>query len=599
VKHICRSAFTRFVSTAIILLAMLLCITPNVQAKTSVITILHPREHASVSGTTAITLRLRPAVSSVNVYVDGKYLASGPRYVISWDSTKASNGRHITTAEDILNAGSSLQMTPSAPALVLSSNQRIVQEKNRRIPATPTPVPSPSPTPMPTASPTAVPTPSPVPTPASTRAPTPTPIPTPAPTPIPPPPTSTAAPTPTPRSTPSPIPPTPTASPSPATPSPTATPTKSPTPTATPKATPTPASGQTVLTSTLTITSADNGKVFNNYKISTTSGDCVDVNGATNVTIQNSDIGPCAGHAVLLNGGSNNSVYDSYLHSEGPGNGCCDNHEGVHVLNESGDAIQGNVIAYNESNVHVDSSKQITVNGNYLLNPLGPADPRGQNIQSATSSGITITNNYAYSCVLAGSGLGGVTCPARAPDGSTYLFSEDQEDSINFYQTTTFAAQNNYVVGGHSSSGCGMIFDDQANGGQMLDNVLGNTGQCGIGISDGANPIVTGNKILNLTPVAGSGNTALYAWAQYSAPCGPTIISNNVADEVTGSGDSGYWDGGGCNVTTLSGNMFGASAYTQLYPLTTTTPPPLIPPVPKNCVAKSPYSTQTSLPPCN
>jgi Right handed beta helix region len=341
-------------------------------------------------------------------------------------------------------------------------------------------------------------------------------------------------------------------------------------------------------------------KVYTGLRIASENGNCVSIVNSFNITIEASDIGPCDGHAIYIIGGGGNNVFDSYLHSEHAGRGCCDNHEGVHVRNASNITIQGNVIAYNESNVRVDGSNHVTVDGNYLLNPLGPPDPRGQNVQVASSTDIVVTNNYAYSCVLAGSGLAGVACPAQAPDGSSYLFSENQEDSINFYHTTAFTARNNYVVGGHSGSGCGIIFDEQANQGQMIGNRLSDTGQCGIGVSDGLAPVVNNNKILNVTPLPRAGNSALYVWKQYSAPCGPTEVSGNVADEVKPDGShSGYWKGDGCDPVTLKGNVFAHAAYDELYPMKITNPPPLIPPIPKNCVTRSPYSTQSSAPKCN
>ena len=407
-------------------------------------------------------------------------------------------------------------------------------------------------------------------------------------------------PTPTPTAVPTatltPIPSTPTPGPAP-----TVTPTPVPTATGTPQPSPsgTPTAVAVVLKSTLVITSADNGKTFSHYKISTTSGDCVDMNGASNVTFEQSDIGPCAGHAIFMNGGSGNNVYDNYLHSEGAGYGCCDNHEGIRIAGASTIDVQGNVIAYNESNIRVDSgSNGVTINGNYGLNPLGPY-PRGQNYQSDTVNNVKVESNYFYSCTLPGSTLGGVTCSATAPDGSLYLFSENQEDSVNFYVTTTFTAQNNYVVGGHSPSGCGIIFDYEANGGQVIDNILSSTGQCGVGVANGTNPVVSGNKILQLTPISGAGNTAIYTWNQYSPACGPTLLNNNTATMVLSPGNyNSYWDGGGCGPVTESGNIFDQAAYDALYPMSTTNPPPLIPPLPKNCVAASPYSTQTSMPGC-
>src|SRR6202035_5819720 len=96
---------------------------------------------------------------------------------------------------------------------------------------------------------------------------------------------------------------------------------------------------QTVLTSTLTLTSANNGQTFNNYRISTTSGDCVDMNGASNVTFENSDIGPCAGRGIYINGGSGNNVYDSYIHVETTAGACCDGHDGVFVHGSNSDTI--------------------------------------------------------------------------------------------------------------------------------------------------------------------------------------------------------------------------------------------------------------------
>lgn len=83
----------------------------------------------------------------------------------------------------------------------------------------------------------------------------------------------------------------------------------------------------TTLTTTLALTSANNGQTFNHYRISTTRGPCVTITDATGITISNSNIGPCGGTAgtsnttdstgVKLTGAShNNAVYDSYIHTE-------------------------------------------------------------------------------------------------------------------------------------------------------------------------------------------------------------------------------------------------------------------------------------------
>jgi hypothetical protein len=339
------------------------------------------------------------------------------------------------------------------------------------------------------------------------------------------------------------------------------------------------------------VINGQNGKVIQGLKITSTTGDCVQINNSTNITIQNSEIGPCAGNGVSIGGSNGVQIYDSYIHPETRSPSCCDNNDGIFSHDGTQNlTIQGNVIAYGESNIEALDSSNVTVTGNFLLNPRNDASnaSRGQNFQCWTGSlgtgcsSMTLQNNYALS----------------STDTTLYLYPEQQEDSINFGYTNGAVVQNNYVTGGHSSSGCGLIADSTANSIHFLSNLVLNTGQCGIGIADGTNQLVDSNKVYNTTPVAGGGNTAIYTWKQYANPCGPTTISNNIADEIKPDGShSGFWDGGGCS-TTLSGNIFSQQADTLLTPTSTVFAPPLIPPKPKNCVVISPYSTQTNSAPC-
>ncbi len=97
----------------------------------------------------------------------------------------------------------------------------------------------------------------------------------------------------------------------------------------------------------------------------------------------------------------------------------------------------------------------------------------------------------------------------------------------------------------------------QANGAQFVNNILLDTGQCGIGIADGTNQVVDSNRVLNRTPVQGGGNTAIYVWKQYSSACGPVTVLNNIATETNTSGaQSGFWNGGGCEPVTLTSEYF-------------------------------------------
>lgn len=351
------------------------------------------------------------------------------------------------------------------------------------------------------------------------------------------------------------------------------------------------------------------GVVLRHLHITSTNGDCVDVINSTNVTIEASDIGPCGtngtkapSNGIRITGGSGINIFDNYIHVENLASGCCDSHDGVLVIGASRVSIQGNVIAYGESNIEVQgrASSDVAVAGNFLLNPRGPF-PRGQNFQSwgpaaaSPNSSITVTNNYAFSCVLASNGLPGVKCPS-APK---YLFSEHQEDSINFGFTEGFLARGNVIVGGHSKSGCGLIDDEAANHGRFEDNVLRNTGQCGIGVSSGVHQTIEGNKILNLPTGVRGGNTALYVWNQYRVPCGPVAVLNNVADQVRRDGShSAFWNGGGCGAVSMSNNTFNQPAVKILNSFLAAHPPPPIPPEPKECTAVSPYTTRTSPPLC-
>jgi len=335
------------------------------------------------------------------------------------------------------------------------------------------------------------------------------------------------------------------------------------------------------------VINGQNGTTIQGLRITSTTGDCVTIVNSTNITIQNSEIGPCSGgstaNGINISGGSGIAVYDSYIHPETLSGNCCDFHDGIFIHNGTKSVtVQGNVIAYGESNIEAQGVNGITLSGNFLLNPRGPF-PRGQNFQCWNGcAAATISNNYTLSSV----------------DTTRYLYPENQEDSINFGYTNGALVQGNFVTGGHSASGCGLMADDSANSMQFKNNMLLNAGQCGIGIADGTNQIVDSNKVFNTNPVSGGGNTAIYVWKQYTAACGPTTVSNNVADEIKPDGThSGYWDGSGCFATPTN-NTFGQAADSMLTPVSSVFAAPPIPPQPKNCVVASPYTTKSG-PSCN
>jgi hypothetical protein len=333
------------------------------------------------------------------------------------------------------------------------------------------------------------------------------------------------------------------------------------------------------------------GVVVQGLHISNPNGDCVTITDSTNITIRQSEIGPCSGNGIVINNGNTINIFDNYIHPEGALAGCCDVTDGIFANGTYSLTVQGNVIAYGEANIEAQNQTNITILGNFFLNPRNSGD-RGQNIQVFYgSSNVLVENNYTLASV----------------DTSRYKFAESQEDSINFGASTTgnftsgIIARNNYITGGHSASGCGLIAETGATSAQFLHNTLVGTGQCGIGIADGTNDVVDSNKVLNSTPVRGGGNAAIYVWKVNSSdpPCGPVQISNNIASAIASDNSANsFWNGGGCEPVTKTNNTFDAAAQQALSPATVKLPPPPIPPQPNTCVIASPFTNNVSLPAC-
>ena len=213
--------------------------------------------------------------------------------------------------------------------------------------------------------------------------------------------------------------------------------------------------------------SGQSGVTIQNLHITNPNGDCVTITNSTNITIKQSEIGPCKGNGVVVSGGDTVSVVDNYIHPEGTLTGCCDVTDGIFTNGTHNLTIQGNVIAYGEANIEANGQTNLKVIGNFLLNPRGGGDSRGQNVQVwANNTTTLVQNNYALA----------------STDTAKYKFAEVQEDSINFGAspggpfTTGVIAQNNYITGGHSNSGCGIIADTGANSVQFLTNIIVNSG---------------------------------------------------------------------------------------------------------------------------
>jgi hypothetical protein len=362
-----------------------------------------------------------------------------------------------------------------------------------------------------------------------------------------------------------------------------------------------------VQATTLVIENQD-GVVVSGLNISTTSGPCIQIINSTNITIQQSQIGPCGQNGTANDSqgisiwNSSVNVYDSYIHVENLASVCGQSHDGILINNSNGPVvIQGNVIAYNERNIIVWGSSNVSAIGNFLLNPRGAASCGDRNnlggpqfqawADSSPNTNITVTNNYTVSAL------------------NGYLYAGNGSDQIGFGVTDNITVSNNWINGLQDNNGCGITLDYAANNATVAGNIVNETYHCGIGIASGVNHVVSGNRILitqGNSSAVGIGVTGGYP----GTPCGPVTVSFNTAYAVTPNGwVQGYWDSGTCTRgggVTLTGNTFdvGCSipnclAYSELTALLTTNPPPQIPPQPYSCVATSPYSTQSSMPLCS
>jgi hypothetical protein len=327
------------------------------------------------------------------------------------------------------------------------------------------------------------------------------------------------------------------------------------------------------------------GREIRGVKISTKSGNCVTIRNSRNITIRESEIGPCGtsagpNHGIQIQNSTNVKIYDSYIHPEYRAKACCDTGDGILMDDSSAIVIQGNVIAFAESNIEAHKNvRNLRITGNFLLNPQG-AFPRGQQIQAWHSQDITVEANYAL-----------------ASRERMYHLPENQEDAFNFGFADRVMVRGNYVRGGESKSGCAMITDEAADNVSFLDNVVVDTGQCGIGVASGKNAVVENNKVRIRNPVPEGGNTAVYVWKQDDPPCGPTRFANNIATTVRVDGThSGYWDGGGCGPVTLVKNVWNEAALKLLEPVQKKMPAPAIPPRPFACAVVSPFTAKATCP---
>jgi hypothetical protein len=192
------------------------------------------------------------------------------------------------------------------------------------------------------------------------------------------------------------------------------------------------------------------------------------------------------------------------------------------------------------------------------------------------------------------------------------------QDNINFYDSVQPLApsgtvSNNYIIGGGWNDGTGITADKYADGLTVTNNTVLEVGNGPLGHFSGNNWTAIGNKVWSNNPIYPTLGAAYDQNGYNVADFGPCVWQNNIMTTHGGNVDNNYyWAGSNsplCNTLpgwVWSGNTVGAAADTALGLNSTMTaaqvmakiPPPRVPPLPRNCVVKSPYTTQTSKPSC-
>lgn len=307
------------------------------------------------------------------------------------------------------------------------------------------------------------------------------------------------------------------------------------------------------------------GQVIERLKI-TGAGDCIRVDGVADVTIRDVDLS-CSGRGIYVRGAGakNLLVQRAHIHDLGSGAGRLNQRLGVFLEGGPSDAtIEDSWFERVETGIYtVGGTQRITVRRSYFLNMLGPF-PRGQCVQfDNTTVGLVEANRCeAVPADEGGAGPGGF------------------EDNINFYNSRQITARGNWIKGGLSGSGCGILLQDANGTGNVAeDNTIIKTSQCGIGIAGGTHAIARRNKVLDPSYL---NRSAVYVWLNGgSTTCSGHTVSDNIVSSVGSDGvDRPFWNGGNCGAITMSGNVFGSAARPRLTPEATKLPPPPIAPKP-------------------
>ena len=289
----------------------------------------------------------------------------------------------------------------------------------------------------------------------------------------------------------------------------------------------------------------EHGLVLKDLILTSTSGNCLTLDGCSEILLQNVTIGPCA-------------------------------EVGIQIKHSNNVIVERSTISTSTGSIYAVASRNLQVLHTVSKGATGPS-PRGQCFQSNDCDGPILIDN--------------LTC----------LQSDllDPEDGVNFYKTRgakdrPIVIQNSYFEGGGpSKSGCGILLgDDDGSYQYALNNYLEAPGQCGIGMSGGSNNVIEGNVVYSPEVLPWS-NVGIYVWDQHDSGCQTIEVKENIV-YFRNKGDfvNDRWFASNCEVI-HTGNEWlyedlGRDAMLEYWnpdlptnePIPTTSPPTLPPTLP-------------------
>jgi hypothetical protein len=267
------------------------------------------------------------------------------------------------------------------------------------------------------------------------------------------------------------------------------------------------------------VISGQSNQVYNNLKISSTTGSCILIVNSTNITIQNSEVGPCTAPNGALSSGI--GVFQSNSVSIQAVNIHDTQEVGIAVTGGQGFALTQSSITRSSGGVYANTTTGVKIDHNQFLNMIGPR-PRGQFVQfdKVTGSGNSISCNV----------------------GQNILGQSGPTDAINIYQSIGDAADpihvtgNKILGGGPSLVGGGIMLGDGGIGQYQIAqaNILVDPGQYGIAIASGSNIKVLDNLIY--AKAQSFSNIGIYIWNQSKQPCAKNSIDGNQVNFSAGYG---------------------------------------------------------------